>query len=88
MRHFRETPCRREHEGRDDSSCFVQWWVSIRKNVGKRWRVDSTIPIIPLKAEDRPSWDPSIVDDPATIILLQMEAEEEARLLRELAGRR
>jgi hypothetical protein len=30
-----------------------------------------------------PSLSPSVLDDPATVALLQMEAEEEARLLQE-----
>jgi hypothetical protein len=34
-------------------------------------------------AKTRPSLDPSVLDNPAIITLLQMEDEEDARLLRE-----
>ncbi|KAH9876388.1 hypothetical protein J1614_003867 [Plenodomus biglobosus] len=60
--------------------------MSVRRSVGKAWRVDTTIPITQRGMDDAPSWDQSVLDDPATVALLQMEAEEEARLLREEQG--
>jgi hypothetical protein len=44
--------------------------------------VDSIVPISQGGAEDGPSWDQPVLDDAATVALLQMEAEEEASLLK------
>jgi hypothetical protein len=81
--HFRETQCSREQKTRNDLSCFFQQWVSVRRNVGKFWRVNSATSTNHCMTKTAPSLSPSVLDDPATVTLLQVEAEEEARLLRE-----
>ena len=83
LHHFRKTRCDRGRGTRGNLSCFLQRWVSVRKNVGRAWRVDTTIPVTQRETDVALSCDQSVVDDPATIALLRMEAEEEARLLRE-----
>lgn len=79
--HFRKTQCSRGQRTRNDLFCFVQRWSPIRRNVGGTWRVaDATHTI---QSRRRSSQDGSVSDDPATAALLQMEAEEEARLLQQ-----
>lgn len=79
--HFRGTQCSRERKTRDDLSCFLKRWASFRRNVGKTWRVNSATAITQRNMKTGTSWDQSVLDDPATVALLQME-DEEARLLR------
>jgi hypothetical protein len=83
LHHSRKTKCNREHKTRDSLSCFLERWVCVRKNVGRTWRMDTTTPITQRDTAIVLSCDQSVVDDPATVALLRMEAEEEARLLRE-----
>jgi hypothetical protein len=83
LRHFRETQCSREHKPRHDLLCSVQGWASFGRHVRKTWRVKDVTAVDQCEAKTKSSWDESILDDPATVALLQMEDEEEARLLRE-----
>jgi hypothetical protein len=83
LMHFRKTQCSRERKTRDDTSCFLQQWTSIRRNCGGSWRVEKSTSTAQRRIENRSDWDKSALDDPATVTLLQMEAEEEARLLQE-----
>jgi hypothetical protein len=73
----------RESNARDDLSCSVQGWACFGRNPKKTWRVDGVTTKGQPEAKARPGWDQSVLDDPATAALLQMEDEEEARLLRE-----
>jgi hypothetical protein len=57
--------------------------MSVRRNVGKTWRVNSDTPVTQPETMDGSSWDQSALDNPATVALMQIAAEEEARLLRE-----
>jgi hypothetical protein len=81
--HFRETRCSRERKTRNDLSCVLQRWVFVRRNVGKTWRVNSATPSTQRETRIGPSWDQSALDDPVIVSLMQLEAEEEARLLQE-----
>jgi hypothetical protein len=79
--HFRKTQCSREQRTRNELSCLLQRWSPIRRNVGGTWRVGDATRTS--QGEKRSSLDWSESDDPATVALLQMEAEEEARLLQQ-----
>ena len=81
--HFRQTQCARGHKTREDFLCFLQRWVSFRRNVGGTWRVRRAKPTDQSEIKAAQCWDHHDMDDAATTALLQMEAEEEARLLRE-----
>jgi hypothetical protein len=82
--HFRKTQCSRESRTRNDLLCFLQRWSPIRRNVGGTWRVgDATYTS---RGGKESSWASSVSDDPATAAILQMEAEEEARLLQQDQG--
>jgi hypothetical protein len=81
--HFRQTQCTKGRKTRDDLSCFLQRWVSSRRNVGGTWRVHRAKPTDQSEITTALCWDQHDMDDAATTALLQMEAEEEARLLRE-----
>lgn len=81
MRHFRETQRRRECKARDDLSRSVQGWASLGRNTRKAWRVNGVTGIGQRETKARSGRGQSILDDPATVALLQMEDEEDARLL-------
>jgi hypothetical protein len=66
LHHFRKTRCDRERRTRDNLSCLLQRWVSVRKNVGRAWRVDTTIPVTQRETDAALSCDQSVVDDPAS----------------------
>jgi hypothetical protein len=76
--HFRKTQCSRGGRTRNDLSCFLQRWSSIRRNLGGSWRIEDATDTN--RGGKGSSWDRSAIDEPATAVLLQMEAEEEARL--------
>jgi hypothetical protein len=78
LQHFQKTQCSRGGRTRNDLSCFLQQWSPIRQNLGGTWLIkDATDTNCGGKG---PSWDQSAIDEPATAVLLRMEAEEEARL--------
>jgi hypothetical protein len=78
LQHFRKTRCSRGGRTRNDLSCFLQRWFPIRRNLGGSWRIeDATDTNCGGKGSSR---DLSAIDKPATVALLQVEAEEEARL--------
>jgi len=76
--HFRKTQCSRGGRARNDLSCFLQRWSPIRRNLGGTWRIEDATDTD--RGGRGSSWDRSAIDEPATAALLQMEAEEEARL--------
>jgi hypothetical protein len=83
LRHFRETQCNREHKARDNLSCSVQAWATFGRNARKTWRVKDVTALDQCEAKTKSSLDPYVLDDPATVALMHMEDEEDARLLRE-----
>jgi hypothetical protein len=70
LMHFWKTQCSRERKTRDDTSCFLQQWTSIRRNCGGSWRVEKTTPTAQRRIKNRSDWDKSALDDPATVTLL------------------
>lgn len=81
--HFRGAPCPRGRKTRNDLSCFVQRWAPVGRKVGGVWRVKDALDTARWGMGNRPCCDQSVLEDPATAALLQMEAEEEARLLQQ-----